>query len=107
MDRIFVIDTLNFCFWNEHPSNPPFTIQYHGKNYTGYYSLCAAINRAIEVISSYIYLLLVKNGVPILSPQFFANISKVQLEEIFKSETPTPIPLFEKRLEVLHEAGRY
>lgn len=54
-----MIDTLNFCFWNEHPNNPQFTINYHGKNYTGYYSLCAAINRAIEVISWLFFVLFI------------------------------------------------
>lgn len=48
IDWIFVIDTLNFCFWT--PKN-----QLNGKSewsvngYVGYFALCAAINRAMEV----------------------------------------------------------
>ena len=45
---IFFLDTLNFSFWVEKDS-PPFVVKYRERNYTGYWSLCAAINRALEV----------------------------------------------------------
>src|SRR5690242_8842258 len=45
--RILVVDTLNFSFWSS--SDTLFTVRYNGVNYTGYWSLCAAINRALEV----------------------------------------------------------
>lgn len=48
VDWIFVLDTLNFSFWVE-DSSPPFVVKYHGKCYTGYWALCAAIHRALEV----------------------------------------------------------
>ena len=51
--RIFLVDTLNFSFWPSHPENQ-FTVAYPEKRdqkklYTGYWSLCAAVNRALEV----------------------------------------------------------
>lgn len=48
--RIFVIDTMNFSFWAK---DVLFTVPYKGKNYTGYWALCAAINRAIDVNRSH------------------------------------------------------
>lgn len=41
IDWIFVVDTLNFCFWhNENEEG------WKVEGYTGYFALCAAINRA-------------------------------------------------------------
>ena len=48
VDWIFVLDTLNFSFWVEE-DKPPFVVKYRGESYTGYWALCAAINRALEV----------------------------------------------------------
>lgn len=41
IDWIFVVDTLNFCFWNNENEEG-----WKVDGYTGYYALCAAINRA-------------------------------------------------------------
>jgi hypothetical protein len=49
--RIFVCDLLNFSFWSEDPSKK-FVVRYKGKEYTGYWSLCAAMNRALDVSTS-------------------------------------------------------
>lgn len=46
--RIFVVDTLNFSFWADSESELA-TIEYGGKEYTGYWSMCAAIDRAQTV----------------------------------------------------------
>ena len=43
VDLIFVINSLNFCFWNQKQGS----ISIDG--YRGYYALCAALNRAIKV----------------------------------------------------------
>lgn len=48
VDWIFLLDTLNFSFWVEQET-PPFVVKYRGNCYTGYWALCAAINRALEV----------------------------------------------------------
>lgn len=43
-DWIFVVDTLNFCFWS--PDAAHYSVSHNGKRYTGYFALCAALNRA-------------------------------------------------------------
>lgn len=91
---IFVIDTLNYAFWKP-PGKPLFTIKYNGKNYTGYWSLCAAIRRALD------------DGISVLDPHFWAKATISDVEKIFKSETETPIALIDKRLETMKEASNF
>lgn len=45
---IVVVDTLNFCFWHHVPEEY-FAVDFNGTNHRGYMSLCALINRAIQV----------------------------------------------------------
>lgn len=92
MSRIFVVDTLNFCFWSE-PHSQPFTVCYKNNNYTGYWALCAAINRAID------------EDIPITNPSFYSTVDLTTLKYIFRSETKTPISLLEQRVQVLNQAG--
>ena len=91
---IFVIDTLNYAFWKP-PGKPLFTVKYNGKNYTGYWSLCAAIRRAMD------------DGIPILDPHFWIKATISDLEKIFKSETETPISLIDQRLQTMREASNF
>jgi len=46
-----VVDLLNFSFWSERDAAdmPRYSVSYAGQAWTGYWSLCAAINRAIDV----------------------------------------------------------
>eukprot|EP00033_Pygsuia_biforma_P001897 GCRY01002118.1.p1 GENE.GCRY01002118.1~~GCRY01002118.1.p1 ORF type:complete len:338 (-),score=66.53 GCRY01002118.1:220-1233(-) len=90
---ILIVDTLNFSFWNDDPSHP-YSVSFEGENYTGYYSLCAAINRGI------------KEGYPLLSAAYLKDISEADLRHIFRSATKTEIPLFEERLKGLRETGQ-
>ena len=99
--RIFLVDILNFSFWSDldasdkckpHPER--YTIQFHDKSYTGYWSLCAAINRALE------------QGIPVTKPSYYATASDKELESIFKSDTKEEIPLMEQRKAVMREAGQ-
>ncbi|KAI7860625.1 hypothetical protein BDC45DRAFT_492409 [Circinella umbellata] len=101
VDWIFLVDILNFSFWSDldtldtckpHPER--YTIQFHDKRYTGYWSLCAAINRALE------------QGIPITSPSYYATASDEELESIFKSDTQEQIPLMKERKAVMREAGQ-
>jgi len=85
------VDTLNFCFWSDEPTL--FTVSYQGRQWTGYRSLCAALARAKEA------------GLPIHAPSFYGNITLDQLGEVFRSETHVPIPLLERRRDVLHEVA--
>ncbi|XP_016928722.3 queuosine 5'-phosphate N-glycosylase/hydrolase [Drosophila suzukii] len=89
-DWVFVLDTLNFCFWT--PNN---YTKYKVDGYTGYFALCAAVKRAI------------KEGVDVINPKFYSEIDLKTLENIFRSDDgETEIPLIQKRLESLHEVGK-
>ncbi|XP_011302619.1 UPF0553 protein v1g230591 isoform X3 [Fopius arisanus] len=48
IDWIFVLDTLNFSFWS---SNPDDKWKVNGQ--TGYFALCAAIKRAIDLLTMF------------------------------------------------------
>jgi hypothetical protein len=45
---IFTLDLLNFSFWSERDDEERFAIEYQGKRWTGYMSLVAALQRALE-----------------------------------------------------------
>lgn len=49
VDFIFTMDLLNFCFWStEEDPHCRFQVEYRGKRWSGYWSLVAALQRAIE-----------------------------------------------------------
>lgn len=49
VDFIFTMDLLNFSFWsNESDEQKRFGISYHGRKWTGYWSLVAALQRALD-----------------------------------------------------------
>ena len=92
LNWIFIVDTLNFSFWQDPPT---FTVKYKGKNFTGYWSLCAAINRAIE------------ENVPILDFLYLSNLDEHSLANILRGEKEGgQIPLLRERLQCLNEIGR-
>ncbi|XP_055998805.1 Q-nucleotide N-glycosylase 1-like isoform X2 [Ostrea edulis] len=93
LDWVFVADTLNFSFWSDDESHK-YCIKYKGREYTGYWSWCAALNRALD------------NGVRITDASFYADIDEKKLAEILKSDSDVPIPLLEQRVDVLREAGK-
>lgn len=45
---IFTMDLLNFSFWSELPDAERFAVEYRGRTWTGYWSLVAALQRALE-----------------------------------------------------------
>lgn len=45
---IFTMDLLNFSFWSELSDEKRFAISYQGKTWTGYWSLVAALQRALD-----------------------------------------------------------
>ena len=65
---IFLVDTLNFSFWSDNElyntteladkvktnSIERYTVIYKQIPYTGYWALCAAINRALDVFNEQI-----------------------------------------------------
>lgn len=90
--RIFLVDTLNFCFWAP-PHSPRFTVKYCGNQYTGYWALCASVNRALD------------EGIPITDPTFYATVDERTLAHIFRPSNGVTIPMFSQRVSVLREAG--
>ena len=88
-----MIDTLNFSFWSDDESNP-YTVRYKDKNYTGYWSLCAAVDRALE------------EGYNITDPHFYKDIDTQTFLKIFRSETSTQVPLSQERVKNLQEVGQ-
>lgn len=49
VDFIFTLDLLNFSFWSEEKDEEKrFSIEYRGKKWTGYWSLVAALQRALD-----------------------------------------------------------
>ncbi|KAL1516886.1 hypothetical protein ABEB36_000723 [Hypothenemus hampei] len=88
IDWLFVVDTLNFCFWQIEGEEG-----WEVEGYSGYYALCAAINRAIN------------EKVDILNPNFYSAITESQLETILRSDTTVQIPLLAERVKCLHDVG--
>lgn len=86
---VFLIDTLNFCFWT-----PGDDTKWQVNGSTGYFALCAAIKRAID------------NGTDITNPRFYATITLGQLEAILEGDdASTRCPLLAERVECLHQVG--
>lgn len=89
---IFLVDALNFCFWSENCAEKC-EVEFDGKRHSGYWSLCAAANRAIQ------------EGIPLLDAKFCRDISRPQVEHIFRSCTAVPFPLLDERHRILRECG--
>ncbi|KAI7862222.1 hypothetical protein BDF14DRAFT_1858292 [Spinellus fusiger] len=102
VDWIFLVDLLNFSFWSDldtvdasspHPDR--YSVSYKDKAYTGYWSLCAAINKALD------------KGIPITNPSYYGyEATDQELIDIFHSDTREKVPLIEERIKVMREAGR-
>ncbi|NXE88034.1 QSPP protein, partial [Menura novaehollandiae] len=92
VDWVFLVDTLNFSFWSEQEEQK-YLVKYKDKTYSGYWSLCAAVNRALD------------DGIPITSASYFATMTLDQVRHVFRSDTEVPIPLIEERHRVLNESG--
>ncbi|KAI0233319.1 Queuosine salvage protein [Lamellibrachia satsuma] len=93
IDWIFLCDTLNFSFWTT-PGAEKYSVNYGGQRWTGYWSLCAAINRALD------------EGIPITDPKYYSTLNKEKLAAIFRSDSASEMPLLKERLAALHEAGQ-
>lgn len=94
---IFTMDLLNFSFWSEKSQEERFTVDYKGKKWTGYWSLVAALQRALD------------EEIPITTPSFWANEEECTedvLRNVFRSATNEEIPLFSERVACLREAGQ-
>lgn len=94
VDWIFFVDTVNFSFWPEEGDVKFGVKDKHGDVQTGYWSICAAVNRALAL------------GIPVTSAEFMANATEEHIQTIFKSSTEGEIPLLKERLKAINDAGK-
>ncbi|OJD27940.1 hypothetical protein ACJ73_00668 [Blastomyces percursus] len=98
VDFIFTMDLLNFSFWSdETDESKQFAIEYRGKRWKGYWSLVAALQRALD------------EEIPITSSDFWQNEDECTdevLRHVFRSATDEEIPMFKERVDCLREAGK-
>jgi len=116
VDFIFTMDVLNFCFWSEKGPDERFAVEYTGKRWTGYWSLVATLNRALdegEFTYSWESELQLRAHesleIPITSPDFWQDENEYtseKLRHVFRSATDEEIPLFEEKMACLREAGQ-
>ncbi|EGE08008.1 Queuosine salvage protein [Trichophyton interdigitale] len=93
---IFTMDLLNFSFWSELDASKRFAVEYRGRKWTGYWSLVAALQRALD------------EEIPITSSDFWQDENECTdevLRHVFRSATDEEIPLLEERIACLREAG--
>jgi hypothetical protein len=96
---LLVLDALNFCFWPE-KGQPRWRIDYHGEVLDGYWAEAAALTRAVE------------EGIALWDAGYLSTMSREDLAYIFRGVQAADgaagemIPLFEQRLEHVHEVGR-
>lgn len=58
VEFIFTMDLLNFSFWSEESDQSRrFAIEYHDRRWTGYWSLVAALQRALDEGKAYLSML--------------------------------------------------
>ncbi|KAI5806737.1 hypothetical protein DFH27DRAFT_549786 [Peziza echinospora] len=96
LNFIFLMDLLNFSFWSELPQDKRFSIEYRGKRWTGYSSLVAVIQRALD------------EGIPITCPYFWVDeevCTDALLRYIFRSAGEEDIPLLSQRITMMRIAG--
>ncbi|KAI1269540.1 hypothetical protein F5Y18DRAFT_102352 [Xylariaceae sp. FL1019] len=94
---IFTMDLLNFSFWSYHSESKRFAVSYRDNTWTGYWSLVASLQRALE------------EGISITDPHYWQNEDECTLESlrhVFRSCTDEEMPLIEARLTCLREAGQ-
>jgi hypothetical protein len=94
IDFIFVMDLLNFSFWKERSSNDRFCVTFGKVEYTGYWSLCACMQRALM------------ENIPITDSNFYSSASDEELGNIFRTNAnQDPIPMLDARIILLRQAG--
>lgn len=93
---IFTMDLLNYSFWSEKNEAERFAVDYQDQKWTGYWSLVAALQRALE------------EDIPITTPSFWADrelCTDEVLRNVFRSCTEEEIPMFADRAKCLRQAG--
>ncbi|XP_014258739.1 queuosine salvage protein isoform X1 [Cimex lectularius] len=93
INLVFLLDTLNFCFWTK-KNEEKWSVDFEGKTYTGYYALCAAVANAI------------KENIKIYDPKVYSAFTLDIVRKLFKGRGGKDINLPGHRLKCLQEVGR-
>jgi len=107
LDWIFLISSLNFNFWSEKRGSERYGVQWRepwtsgekdgekAQVFTGYCSLVAAINKALE------------EDIPFIDPEFYSTCPDEVVAHIFRpaSCSEETIPLLKERMEIMRENG--
>ena len=95
LNWIFLIDLLNFSFWDGYDGQDTGLAPFAVSGYTGYWSLCAAVNRALD------------NGIPITSPSWMASCSFEDIQGILKPDLGSKqVPMLAERFDLIKKAGK-
>lgn len=89
LSYIFVLDTLNFCFWNN--NGKKWSVEYQNKTYSGYRGLEAVLKKAVY------------SNTPITDMNYLADLTMPDLEKILCGNGQ--LLLMEERLKALNELG--
>ncbi|KAI9443614.1 hypothetical protein H4582DRAFT_1209207 [Lactarius indigo] len=106
LDWIFLISSLNFSFWSQYDGTDYcYGVEWregwdsdHRVVHTGYWSLVAALDRALE------------EGIPITDPKFYASEERCPdtlIEHVFRAapQAIEGIPLLRERIAIMREVG--
>ena len=88
---IFVLDTVNHCFWPE-VGAPLWTVHYGNQALSGYWALAASLKRAME------------DKIPVHQAKILSTLDSQTLAHIFRGTGK--IPLFQERLTNLRQTGQ-
>ncbi|PBK75129.1 hypothetical protein ARMSODRAFT_906328 [Armillaria solidipes] len=107
LNWIFLISSLNFSFWSEKEGEADrYGVEWQDawnskkkKVWTGYWSLVAALNRALQ-----------DDGIPITDPNFYSSeilCPDYAIKSVFRqsSQSSESIPLLQERIAVMREVG--
>ncbi|KAG1748560.1 hypothetical protein EDB19DRAFT_210141 [Suillus lakei] len=106
LNWIFLISSLNFSFWSEKEGQPDrYGVEWRTSwssetttVHTGYWSLVAALNRALE------------EGIPIIDPKFYSSETLCPdslIAHVFRAapQSAESMPLLNERLAIMREVG--
>ncbi|MFN8670897.1 MAG: queuosine salvage family protein [Candidatus Sericytochromatia bacterium] len=91
IEFIFLINTINFCFWSL-DKKEKWQYRYKNKKYSGSMSLFSALKNALE------------NNYPLLDFNYLESINETELAKILNQDKQ--IPLLKERCLVLNEIGK-
>ena len=91
---LFIQDAVNFCFWAK-KDQPKWQIEFPQGNIIngGNYAMASSFKRALS------------EKIPVLDAKYLAKLTPRQINHLFRSCNQVQIPLIEKRLENLKQAG--